>query len=230
MVPWQHLSKVSYNKYPISSLLIISVLCTYPRLNLDLRNNDSASALWLGLQQLDSTYLDSEDPTEQAHTFAARLIQRGSSTDAVDTRTGNSLLHRAAMEKNEAAAIFLVHHRAIPNHKNVLGETPIHVAAQNGLHRLVKDLLQNGADPNLQTSLKPTKPQPLSLPGSSKGSLNRLDEVGVASGSNSPLVTRMPSGGIMGADILSPSTLGALNALNFTSQVRFRRLLVRVMA
>ena len=188
-------------------------------MNLNLRNNDGASALWLALKQLDSSYLDSDDPSEHAHTFAARLIERGASTDAVDTRTGNSLLHRAAMEKNEAASIFLVHQGAVPNHKNSLGETPIHIAAQNGLHLLVKVLLQNGADPNLQTSLKPAKPPPLSLPGSNKGSLNMLDQVGMASASNSPMVAHMPSAGVLGADILSPSTLGALNALSFTSQV-----------
>ncbi len=192
------------------------------RLNLDLRNNSGASALWLALQQLDSSCLDDEDPTEHAHTFAARLIERGSSTDAIDTRTGNSLLHRAAMGKNEAAAIFLVHHGAVSNHKNTLGETPIHIAAQNGLHKLVKVLLQNGADPNIQTLLKPTKPLPLSLPGSNRDSQKVLDTAGRSSSPSSPLVTHMMSAGVMRSDILSPSTLGALNALSFTSQVRRR--------
>jgi len=137
IVQQQQLTFKSILHYPVHLTL---------RLNLDLRNTSGASALWLALQQLDSSCIDHEDPTEHAHTFAARLIERGSSTDAVDTHTGNSLLHRAAKEKNEAAAIFLVHHGAVPNHKNALGETPIHIAAQNGLHMLVKVLLQNGAD------------------------------------------------------------------------------------
>lgn len=189
-------------------------------LNLDLRNNVGASALWLALQQLDSTYLTCEDTSEHAHTFAARLIERGSSTDAVDTRTGNSLLHRAALECNEAAAIFLVHHRAVPNHRNTHGEAPIHLAAQNGLHKLVEVLLQNGADPNLQTALKSIKPPPLSIQsGSNKVSTNKLDEAVLSPGPNARESSCGGMGGMIGVDVLSPSTLGALNALNFTSLV-----------
>ena len=192
-------------------------------MNLDLRNNDGASALWLALQQLNSTHITSLDISESDHTFAARLIDRGSSTDAVDTLTGNSLLHRAAFECNEAATIFLVHHRAVPNHKNADGETPIHIAAQNGLHKLVGVLLENGADPNLQTALKPTKPSPLSVKVGSSENPNKLDQVEPSSKANAQMFIQAPSsgvvGGMIGADILSPSTLGALNALNFTSQV-----------
>lgn len=212
-------------------------------MNLDLRNNDGSSALWLALQQLDSTFISSEDPSEYEHTFAARLIKRGSNPDAVDTRTGNSLLHRAALECNEGAAIFLVYHRAVPNHRNVKGETPIHIAAQNGLHKLVAVLLQKGADPNVQTDLKPKvklsqiPPSSLSLPrsdamglgsraGTPMGSSHNLETALTSlEGSSSPMSTRMGNGGannfggFVGEGALSPSTIGALNALSFTSQV-----------
>lgn len=213
------------------------------RLNLDLRNNAGASALWLALQQLDSSYLSSDDPSDSDLSFSARLIKRGSNVDAVDTRTGNSLLHRAALEGMEAAAIFLVHHGAITNHKNRQEETPIHIAAKKGLHRLVEVLLRNGADPNLQTALKPKPnpviPPPLSLPGAGPAGAGPAVAAVVGGGAEVGVEPKEPVGGVnsrapppyssdpgvveggdvMGAGILSPSTLGALNALNFTSQV-----------
>lgn len=204
-------------------------------MNLDLRNNAGASALWLALLQLEASYLDSTDTSEFELSFSARLIKRGSNADAVETRTGNSLLHRAALEEREAAAIFLVHHGAITNHKNIQGETPIHIAARNGLHRLVEVLLQNGADPNLQTALKPKPnpmaPPPLSLGGARGGESGRSEVVtggGVGGGgvmqSQVSGVDGAGGGGgggeMMGGGILSPSTIGALNALTFTSQVR----------
>lgn len=107
-------------------------------LNLELRTHNHETALWLALMQLDSDYLSSEDITEYEHTFANRLIQRGANPDAIEPRTGNSLLHKAALLSNEAAAVFLVHHGAVPNGKNSEGEAPIHIAAKNGLDHLVK--------------------------------------------------------------------------------------------
>lgn len=197
--------------------LEITLLC---RLNLDLRNNSGASALWLALQQLDSASIDSD---ESEHTFAARLIKRGSNIDAIDTRTGNSLLHRAAMESNEAAAMFLVHHSAMCNHRNGKGETPIHIAAQNGLHRLVEVLLQNGADPNLQTDLKPKLnpiiPSPLILSRTASPIPGGHERTGSTTNTVSQDSGVMGGSDVMGVEILSPSTLGALNALSFTSQV-----------
>ena len=134
----------------------------YPcRLNLDLPNNAGESALWLALKQLEATYLMCDDISNYDNTFAARLIMRGASPDIVNPCTGNSLLHRAALECNEAAAVFLVQHQAQPNLKNVQGEAPIHISAKNGLHQLVQVLLQHGADPNIQTTLKPRLATPL---------------------------------------------------------------------
>lgn len=107
-------------------------------LNLELRTHDHETALWLALMQLDADYLSSEDITDYEHTFANRLIKRGANPDAIDSRTGNSLLHKAALQSSEAAAVFLVHHGAVPNGKNNEGEAPIHIAARNGLDQLVK--------------------------------------------------------------------------------------------
>ena len=190
-------------------------------LNLELRTHEHETALWLSLMQLDSDYLSNEDITEYEHTFATRLIKRGANPDSIESRTGNSLLHKAALKSNEAAAVFLVHHGAIPNSKNNEGEAPIHIAARNGLDQLVKVLLQNGADPNLQTAVKPKQaPPPLTLPpaeaesrsnpSTAASSMTRLDDFAAA-------------GTQVGGGMMSPTTLGALSALStVTSQVRER--------
>ena len=181
------------------------------RLNLELRNHDQETALWLALMQLDSDYLSSEDINEYEHTFAARLIKRGANPDAIESRSGNSLLHKAALQSNEAAAVFLVHHGAVPNGKNNEGEAPIHIAARNGLDQLVKVLLQYGADPNLQTAIKPKQaPPPLTLPPAEVGmssnvstaasSMTKLDDYG--------------AGAQVGGGMMSPTALGALSALS----------------
>ena len=147
--------------------------------------------MWLALKQLDSSYLMSVDQGElpvDGESFAAQLIKRGADPDAIDTVTRNTLLHLCALESNESAAIFLVRHGGGVNNINKSGEAPIHIAAIEGLHILVKILLQYGADPNLQTNIKPIS-QPL---------------VTVSSGNNSPQLPRM-----------SPtSTLGTLSALS----------------
>ena len=54
-----------------------------------------------------------------------------------------------------------MHRGAQLNPKNGEGEAPIHIAARNGLHSLVEVLLQHGADPNQQTSLR-APPSPVS--------------------------------------------------------------------
>ena len=130
-------------------------------LDLDICNNAGDIVLWLALSQLDSAYFTADDITQYNNSFAAKLITRGANPDTLDPRTGNILLHRAALESNEAAAIFLVHRGAQLNPKNGEGEAPIHIAARKGLHSLVEVLLQHGADPNQQTSLR-APPSPAS--------------------------------------------------------------------
>ncbi|KAG2459630.1 ANFY1 protein, partial [Polypterus senegalus] len=85
------------------------------------------------------------------NSFAARLIKRGSNPDAPDTMTGNCLLQRAAEVGNEAAALFLATHGVKVNHTNNWGESPLHTACRLGLANLTSELLQQGANPNLQT-------------------------------------------------------------------------------
>ena len=131
-------------------------------MDLDLCNSAGDSPLWLSLIQLDSAYFTSDDITQYNNSFPARLITRGANPDTLDPRTGNILLHRAALETNEAAAVFLVHRGAQLNPKNGEGEAPIHIAARKGLHCLAEVLLQHGADSNQPTSLRasPASPSP----------------------------------------------------------------------
>lgn len=175
---------------------VFTILLINPVLNLELRNNDADTALWLALKKLDNGYLKSGDPTEYDHTFAARLIQRGANIDAMDSRTGNSTLHQAILESKEAAAVFLVHKGALPNSKNLKGEAPIHLAAMNGLHMLVGVLLENGADPNQQTALKPRPPKPVLTPSV-----------------KTPPTSRQSS-----KDLMSPTALEALSSLSYSAQ------------
>ena len=157
-------------------------------INLELRNNSGSTALWLALTQLNSTRGESDR-------YAARLIERGSTPNAIDSLTGNSLLHQAALESNERAAIFLVCHGANVDHVNHQGESPMHVAAAIGLHNLIQVLLQYGADPNLQTNLKKAPPS-ISIP------------IKVVPAQTPPVSHNS-------SDLISPtSTLGALSVLS----------------
>ena len=175
---------------PSSLSSFLSPFLSSSSINLELRTNAGSTALWLALTQLNSMRGESDR-------YAARLIERGANPNAIDSITGNSLLHQAALESNERAAIFLVCHSADVDHVNHQGESPMHVAAAVGLHNLVQVLLQYGADPNLQTNLKKKKTTPtISI---------ALKTVAV----ESPPVSRGSP------DLMSPtSTLGALSVLS----------------
>ncbi|MGH0169829.1 UNVERIFIED_CONTAM: hypothetical protein FKN15_067623 [Acipenser sinensis] len=131
------------------------------RLDLELKDQEGSTALWLTLQYITVSSDQSVNPFHDApvengtsfdeNSFAARLIQRGSNPDAPDTSTGNCLLQRAAVAGNEAATLFLATHGAKVNHTNNWGETPLHTACRIGLANLTAELLQQGANPNLQT-------------------------------------------------------------------------------
>ena len=168
--------------------------------------------------QLDSDYLSSEDITEYEHTLASRLIKRGANPDAIESRSGNSILHKAALQSNEAAAVFLVHHGAVPNGKNNEGEAPIHIASRNGLDRLVMVVLQHGADPNLQTAIKPKHaPPPLTLSPAEAGTSSN---VSTAASSMTKLDEYAAAGGQVGGGMMSPTALGALSALSSVTGVQ----------
>ncbi|XP_035691517.1 rabankyrin-5-like [Branchiostoma floridae] len=149
-----HRAVESRNERAFSSLLQQS------NLDLELKNNEGQTVLWLALESAkqasspDNPFSDNSPSTEDVYgegSYAARLIKGGSSADAVNPHTGDSLLHLAARAGNEEAALFLASYGANPNHTNNRGETPLHCAAQQGLSRLVEKLLHMGANPNKQT-------------------------------------------------------------------------------
>ncbi|XP_037664488.1 rabankyrin-5 isoform X2 [Choloepus didactylus] len=150
-----HLSILARNEYVFNQLLQCK------QLDLELKDHEGSTALWLAVQYITVSSDQSVNPFEDTpvvngtsfdeNTFAAKLIQRGSNTDAPDTMTGNCLLQRAAGAGNEAAALFLATNGAHVNHRNKWGETPLHTACRHGLANLTAELLQQGANPNLQT-------------------------------------------------------------------------------
>ncbi|KAJ8412357.1 hypothetical protein AAFF_G00126930 [Aldrovandia affinis] len=141
---------------------VFNQLVQCQQLDLELKDYEGSTALWLALQYITVSSDMSVNPFEDdapvvngtsfdENSFAARLIQRGSNPDAPDTTTGNCLLQRAAGANCEAAALFLATHGAKVNHSNKWGETPLHTACRCGLANLTAELLQQGANPNLQT-------------------------------------------------------------------------------
>uniref|UniRef100_W5M3V4 Ankyrin repeat and FYVE domain containing 1 n=1 Tax=Lepisosteus oculatus TaxID=7918 RepID=W5M3V4_LEPOC len=141
---------------------VFNQLLQCKQLDLELKDHEGSTALWLALQYITVSSDQSVNPFEDSapvvngtsfdeNSFAARLIQRGSDPNAPDSAAGNCLLQRAAGAGNEAAALFLATHGAKVNHTNKWGETPLHTACRNGLANLTAELLQQGANPNLQT-------------------------------------------------------------------------------
>nr|XP_042713698.1 rabankyrin-5 isoform X3 [Chrysemys picta bellii] len=140
---------------------VFSQLLQCKQLDLELKDHEGSTALWLAVQYIKVSSDLSINPFDDVpvvngtsfddNSFAARLIQRGSNTDAPDTVTGNCLLQRAAGAENEAAALFLATHGAKVNHRNKWGETPLHTSCRHGLSNLTAELLQQGANPNIQT-------------------------------------------------------------------------------
>ena len=166
---------------------------------MELQNGDGSTALWLALKQLDSSYLMTVEDGESAadaETFAAKLIVRGADPNGRDTRTGNTLLHRASLEGNESAAIFLVRHGSSIDSVNNNGEAAIHIAASMGLHCLMKMLLLHNANPNLCTNRK-------SLPLKQKQQQQQKTDVLTPPTTTPTFQHSMPS-----------ATLGALSAIS----------------
>ncbi|XP_066877641.1 rabankyrin-5 isoform X5 [Kogia breviceps] len=170
-----HLSIMARNEYVFNQLLQCK------QLDLELKDHEGSTALWLAVQYITVSSDQSVNPFEDLpvvngtsfdeNSFAARLIQRGSNTNAPDTITGNCLLQQAAEAGNEAAALFLATNGAHVNHRNKWGETPLHTACRHGLANLTAELLQQGANPNLQTEeALPSPKEPASLPSSAGGS------------------------------------------------------------
>ncbi|KAK2502204.1 hypothetical protein MC885_009778 [Smutsia gigantea] len=166
-----HLAIMARNEYVFNQLL------QWKQLDLELKDHEGSTALWLAVQYITVSSDHSVNPFEDLpvvngtsfdeNSFAARLIQRGSHTSAPDVVTGNCLLQRAAEAGNEAAALFLATNGAHVNHRNKWGETPLHTACRHGLANLTAELLQQGANPNLQTEeALPVPKEAASLTGS----------------------------------------------------------------
>ncbi|CAB1316853.1 unnamed protein product [Coregonus sp. 'balchen'] len=133
---------------------VFNQLLQCKQLDLELKDHEGSTALWLALQYITVSSDPNVNPFEEdapvvengtsfdENSFAAQLIQRGSNPDAPDTATGAG---------SEAAALFLATHGAKVNHANKWGETPLHTACRCGLAGLTAELLQQGANSNLQT-------------------------------------------------------------------------------
>ncbi len=86
-----------------------------------------------------------------SETFASLLVHRGASIDAIDPLFHDSLLHKCARHHYQSAGLYLIEQGAQINHMNKQGETALHLTSQFGLEKLTSTLLENGANPNLQT-------------------------------------------------------------------------------
>ncbi|XP_059177093.1 rabankyrin-5-like isoform X2 [Physella acuta] len=135
---------------------VFHVLLSCGRMNMEIKNSDGLTVLWLALQQQAESAQDSTSAVYGEDSFAALLIKAGASPDAVEPESGNSLLHLAAMHGYQSAGIFLTKHGASVGQPNFKGETPLHIACEEGLTSLVRELLEHGSNPNAQTVRTPT--------------------------------------------------------------------------
>ena len=90
--------------------------------------------------------------------FAQKLLDKGALTNLVcDNNQGNTLVHCLIQSSQENAAIYLMETDKVDvNATNKIGESPLHLSAQQGFHRLAQTLIQKGSNPNLQTVFKST--------------------------------------------------------------------------
>lgn len=130
-----HRSVISLNES------VFAVLLSNPKISFDLRNKSNETCFAIALNKLN------ENPL-----FASELVKRGTSLDAINPETSDSLLHISARNGNESAGLFLTSNGAKINLTNNRGETPLHIASSKGLKSLVSALLEKGANCNLMTS------------------------------------------------------------------------------
>ena len=67
---------------------------------------------------------------------------------------GGTVLHSAILKRHEALSLFLIERGADVNKATIAGVCPLHVAAQNGMGRVVQALLLKGAEVNALTQRK----------------------------------------------------------------------------
>ncbi|CAH0394295.1 unnamed protein product [Bemisia tabaci] len=111
--------------------------------NLDVQTVEGHSPMWYALF--------ASRKLINSNSFAARLFEKGANANPIYPQTNDSLLHLVAEEGLEEAALFICSHANNLNHINRKGESALHIACAQGLHRLATNLLEADADPNLQT-------------------------------------------------------------------------------
>lgn len=133
-----HLAIVSGND------AMIDLLLEHADVDPNVRTTDDKCALQFALMP---PYTDGP-PFE----LAARLIEKGARSNPSGSDDGNNLLQLLALSEHEDAAVFLTESANV-NHVNRAGLTALHIAAQKGLARLAKALLEHDAAPNIQSGI-----------------------------------------------------------------------------
>lgn len=133
-----HLAIISANTEMIDHLL------NQPELDTNIRTSDDKCALQLALMP--------PYTTGPPFDLAARLIEKGARSNQNNAESGDSILQMLIKSKYEDSAIFLAQHANL-NYVNREGLTALHLACENGLAKLVRTLLENGASPNMQSGI-----------------------------------------------------------------------------
>ncbi|CAF4458426.1 unnamed protein product, partial [Rotaria sp. Silwood2] len=145
-----------------NNMNVFQELLKPPNISLDERNIDDHVPLWLALQQAEQkrNLIDFDFNNE---TFASLLVERGASIDAIDPLLNDSLLHKCARHHYQSAGIYLIEKGANINHMNKQGETALHLTSQFGLEQLTNALLENDANPNIQTYITSSLPDEVNI-------------------------------------------------------------------
>ena len=115
--------------------------------NLELATTGGETVLWFALHQSLEAGVRWEDDT-----LASKLVSAGADPSSTCSSGQDTLLHSLAGAGLEDAGLYLVSVGARVDSVNNGGETPLHVAGQQGLATLATALIVAGADPNIQTN------------------------------------------------------------------------------
>lgn len=127
---------------------VVDMLLELPNLDTNIRTHDDKCALQLALMP----------PYTSGPPFdlATKLIEKGARSNQNNAESGDSILQLLIKSKLEESAIFLSQYANV-NFINRNGISALHMACQNNLPKLVKALLENGASPNIQSSIEEMK-------------------------------------------------------------------------
>jgi ankyrin repeat protein len=112
----------------------LTLLLEQSDIDLNSRNNDGYSALWLALSLEDDS-------------IARTLVARGCDVN-LSNSSGDSMLHFAIKSRNERASLFLIESGALIDLKNNSKKTPLHLAAENNMLQVIGVMLEKGAQLN----------------------------------------------------------------------------------